>query len=167
MTDTSKVSERRKLHFHSMCEILEDVESLGRSEIRATGNWTPAQIVGHVNTLIVMSIDGFTFRAPRVLRAAGRVLRSYFLKNGLKPGISRPPGTDDLVPSAELSWDEAVEHLRETIARLENGARMTQPSPIFGKLSHEQWEQLHCRHAELHFGFMHPVRADSNGPSDG
>ena len=21
----------------------------------------------------------------------------------------------------------------------------------------EQWEQLHCRHAEMHFSFMHPA----------
>ena len=35
--------------------------------------------------------------------------------------------------------------------------RMKHPSPVLGKLSHEQWEQLHCRHAELHLSFLHPA----------
>jgi hypothetical protein len=33
---------------------------------------------------------------------------------------------------------------------------MTATSPVLGRLSHEQWVQFHCRHAEMHFSFMHP-----------
>lgn len=160
MTRASHVPARRQLHFRSMSDILHDVEVLNSQKIQTTGNWSPAQIVAHVNEFIVMSLDGFTFQAPRVLRAAGRLMRGYFLKKGFKPGIKTPPGADGLQPSSNISWDEALAGLRQTMQRLENGERMTRPSPIFGKMTHEQWEQLHCRHAELHFGFMHPMSSD-------
>ena len=41
------------------------------------------------------------------------------------------------------------------MARIEGGERMSKPSPVFGPMTHEEWEQLHCRHAELHFSFIH------------
>jgi hypothetical protein len=27
---------------------------------------------------------------------------------------------------------------------------------MLGKLSIDEWNRLHCRHAELHLSFMHP-----------
>jgi len=144
-----------------MRDILEHVESLKPNELHTSGNWTPAQIVAHVNQLIVMSLDGFHFRLTWLFRAVMRPLRGYFLKHGLPSGVKFPKGADDLAPPEDISWVQAVEQLRAAMRRLEHGERMNQPSPVFGKLTHEQWEQLHCRHAELHFGFMHPASADS------
>lgn len=46
--------------------------------------------------------------------------------------------------------------LRRQIQRVQDGERFTQASPIFGKLSHEQWVNLHLKHAELHLGFLDP-----------
>jgi hypothetical protein len=28
------------------------------------------------------------------------------------------------------------------------------PSPFFGTLTNEEWDALHCRHAELHLSFI-------------
>jgi hypothetical protein len=28
------------------------------------------------------------------------------------------------------------------------------PSPLFGELTIDEWNQLHCRHAELHLSFI-------------
>jgi hypothetical protein len=30
------------------------------------------------------------------------------------------------------------------------------PSPFLGELTREQWDQLHCRHCELHLSFILP-----------
>jgi len=27
---------------------------------------------------------------------------------------------------------------------------------MFGRYSHEEWNQFHCRHAELHLSFVQP-----------
>jgi hypothetical protein len=34
---------------------------------------------------------------------------------------------------------------------------MTARHPVLGKLTHEEWTQLHLRHAELHLSFAVPV----------
>jgi hypothetical protein len=30
------------------------------------------------------------------------------------------------------------------------------PSPFLGELTRDQWDQLHCRHCELHLSFLIP-----------
>ncbi len=157
MVDTAKVQERRSLTFSSMQEILDDVEYLASGDPPAsTGNWTPAQIMQHLTIVINCSIDGFP--APKVslpMRLIGRLMRKKALNNPLSPGIRFPKNLQYLEPRTKLTWEEAVDDFRAAMARLDT-LTMTHRSPIFGKLSHDQWVQLHCRHAELHFGFIHP-----------
>ena len=162
--DHVQSGDRRTLHFDSVNDILRDVEKLNHGEIITTGNWSAAQIVLHINEIIVMSLDGFTFKAPWVLRVIGRLTRPYFLKRGFKPGFKVPPNAPSLIPPSDTAWTEALEAIRHTVQRIRNGERMTVPSPLFGKLTHEQWEQFHCRHAELHFSFMHPATPASSSP---
>jgi len=33
---------------------------------------------------------------------------------------------------------------------------MTVDHPFLGALDDAQWRRLHCRHAEMHFGFLDP-----------
>jgi hypothetical protein len=154
--DTRQVAERRMLRFAAMREILADAEALDAGgDVRATGNWTPAQIVAHVAELIRLSLDGFTEKAPLPLRLLGPpLIRVMGLQRPWKPGIKVPKPFATLSPPPELAWEEALTALRTAIGRVEGGARMTARSPIAGRLAHEQWEQLHCRHAELHFSFL-------------
>jgi hypothetical protein len=74
----------------------------------------------------------------------------------MRPGLKFPRKFAFLAPHAAVTWEDAVEYIGQTIARLRSD-RMTKPSPLLGRLSHEQWVQLHCRHAEMHFSFMHPA----------
>jgi hypothetical protein len=158
MHKTSKVTDRRQLRFSSMRDIFDDVEYLASGDPpRTTGNWSCGQIVQHVAMLINFSIDGFP--APRLalpLRILGRLMRKRALADPMRAGIRFPRKWTFLAPDGAILWEDAVEYMNETMARLDTG-RMTAPSPILGKLSHEQWEQLHCRHAEMHFSFMHPA----------
>ncbi|MHC4102643.1 MAG: DUF1569 domain-containing protein [Planctomycetota bacterium] len=158
MVKTSKVTDRRELQFSSMPDILEDVAYLASGDPpRTTGNWSGGQIVQHVAMLINLSIDGFP--APRLalpMRILGRLVRKRALVNSMSAGIRFPRKWAFLAPDGAITWEDAVEYMNETMSRLGTD-RMTAPSPILGKLSHEQWEQLHCRHAEMHFSFMHPA----------
>jgi hypothetical protein len=31
------------------------------------------------------------------------------------------------------------------------------PNVIFGPMSHQEWQSMHLRHAELHLGYLHPA----------
>ncbi len=157
MTDTRQVTERRELHFNSMGDILNDVEYMAAGDPpRSTGNWTSAQIVQHVGLTIDFSIEGFPVpKAPLLLRIACRLLRKKLLRDPMKPGVTLPPKFARLRPQTRVTWDEAVDGFRVAMTKLDT-KRMTCRSPVFGKLSHEQWEQLHCRHAEMHFSFIAP-----------
>ena len=166
MIKTSKVTERRQLQFSSMQDILADVEYLDSGDPpRTTGNWTAAQIVQHVAKLINLSIDGFPIpKAPLPLRVVGRLIRSRALIKPWRPGSKFPKSFTFLEPDPEISWLQAARYLRDTFDRLESD-RMTAPSPLLGPLSHEKWEQFHCRHAEMHLGFVHGEGVTSSTPS--
>ena len=77
----------------------------------------------------------------------------YILRHGMRPGFKLPRRFAFLQPEPAVSWGQAVDDLRAAVDRAETH-RMTHPSPVFGRLSHEQWVRLHCRHAEMHFGFL-------------
>jgi hypothetical protein len=157
VTDTRKVTERRELRFSSMGDILNDVEYAASGDPPpSTGNWTSAQIVQHVGRVIDYSIEGFpTPKAPLLLRIAVRLMRRKVLRDPWKPGIKLPPRFARLAPEPRVTWDEAVDAFRATMVKLDT-RRMTARSPLFGRLSHDQWEQIHCRHAELHLSFIQP-----------
>ncbi len=161
MVDTKRVAERRELHFHTLADILRDVEELGAvtsetgESVCADGNWTPAQIVEHVTIFLTGAIDGFSFQAPLVLRIIVKFFRNGILTKPMKPGIKLPANMSVVLPDPETTWDDAVAALRSALARIDAGERMTQPSPLLGAMRHEDWVDLHCRHAEMHFSFMH------------
>ncbi len=155
--NTRHVADRRTLRFGRLGDILADVEALDRSEHRrALGNWTPAQVVDHVAAFIDASLDGFPeakLAAP--LRWFGALMKSRALNRPLPAGFKIPnPLRARFAPKERVSWLEAVDHLRRTVGRVEAGERMTHPSPLLGELGHEQWVQMHCRHAEMHLSFI-------------
>ncbi|MHC4427929.1 MAG: DUF1569 domain-containing protein [Planctomycetota bacterium] len=156
MINTRRVKERRRLHFDSIQDLVDDVLQLDGTQVTTTGNWSAPQIVQHVAKLINFSIDGFPAKAPLMIRLAGRLMRNRSLAKTLPAGFRLPTKFTFLEPDADVEWDDAVTYLRETIGRLQN-ERMDAPSPVLGKMTHEEWERLHCRHAEMHFSFIHPT----------
>ena len=155
MVDTRKVTGRRTLEFSTMADILEDVKYLDSGDPpRAIGNWTSAQIVQHVAKLVGYSLDGFPVpKGPLLPRIVLRFMRHSALTKPMRPGIMFPHRFGFLAPDKAIAWEEAVDTLRRNIARVDT-EKMKHPSPILGKLTHEQWVQMHCRHAEMHFSFI-------------
>ena len=86
-----------------------------------------------------------------------RLLKSSALRNTMRAGFKIPKSFASMAPDPDVSWDDALAHLRRAIERIDNGERMTAVSPFLGPLTHEEWEKLNCRHAEMHFSFMHPA----------
>jgi uncharacterized protein DUF1569 len=149
--------KRRKLHLHSLDDILNDAKTFAAPGLNQIGNWTPSQIVGHVAAVIDSSVEGFTFKLPVPVRLLGRLMRRWFLAKGFPAGIKMPGNVPTAFkPPADLSIQQAIEQLASSIDKA-NQKRMNAASPVLGKINHEQWVQLHCRHAELHFSFLSPI----------
>jgi hypothetical protein len=153
--NTTKVENRRQLHFHTVGDILADVERLNQGKIKALGNWSSGQVLRHLTLVMNGSIDGFPFRLSWPLRLMGRLFRNRVLTKGMTPGYQlNGPAAEAFLPPA-TTWEEGLQAYRQAIHRQQTETKR-EPSPFFGAMTREQWEQLHCRHAELHLSFLVP-----------
>ena len=120
----------------------------------ATKGWTPAQTVWHVASFIRGSLDGCPFKMPLPMRLMGKGMRlmglDRMLNRPIPPGFKIPPQASMFNPSADVTMDQACELMNTCLDRIDHGEKMTHPSPLLGKLTHEQWTKMHLRHAELH-----------------
>lgn len=147
---------RRELHFENLDQILTDAVEITSGGYTTTGQWTGAQIITHVAGLIGVANRGADFAVPLPLRIVGRLLKPLHARP-LKPGITMPKmARPSLAPPTDTTLDQAITLLRNEVNEA-NNKPMSYPSPIFGRLTHDQWVALHCRHAELHFSFIRPA----------
>ncbi len=156
--NTSQVAERRPLHFHCLEDILADVEHLAKSrDIRTLGNWSAGQLLQHLAVVMEKSIDGFRFRLPAVVRWVARLLlKRRFLIRPMAAGIRLPAKAWTEVAPPPTSWQEGLQSIRHALKRLQTATNRA-PHPAFGPLTSDEWNQLHCRHAELHLSFLIPM----------
>lgn len=150
----------RQLSFATFSELSHEVDRLeaaqANGDIVTHGNWSAGQIFEHVGRFIRFTYDGFPFKAPWYVALMGRAMKPFLGKMKLKPGsFTLPPDVaEHLVPDDSVTFEQGLSTLRQQIARVENGERMEQPSPLFGKLGHERWTRMHLDHAAMHMGFI-------------
>ena len=155
--DTTKVADRRSLHFDRLEDISADLDRLAASgEVRALGNWSPGQLLKHLATTLNKSIDGFENPLPGFVRVIFRTfLKKRFLTGPMSAGFKLPKkALAELVP-APVSFEDGLQFLRQAIHRLQTETQRA-PNPVLGPLTVEEWNQLHCRHCELHLSFLVP-----------
>lgn len=143
----------------ALAEELDRLESASAAgTLRRTGSWSLGQCCQHIGKFFNGALDGFDGKAPLPLR----VLAKMFIKRkalGPEPmpgGINLPAAASALLPDPDISDEAGLAFLREPIARVGRGERFKHPSPLFGKLTHEQWMTLQLKHAALHLGFLDP-----------
>lgn len=155
--DTAKVAGRRQLQFHSIDDILADVERLASAKaVRPLGNWSSGQVLRHLTIVMNGSIDGAPKMMPKLVQQMIRLLaKRRFLDKPMAPGFKLPPKAAMLIPP-QTSWEEGLDAFRRTVRRLKTES-VRMPHPAIGSLTHEEWDRLHCRHAELHLSFLVPV----------
>lgn len=156
--DTTKVTGRRPLRFESLADIRADIDRLANArEVRTLGNLSAGQNLKHVATIMNRCIDGFTTRPPWIVRFIVQTfMRTKFLTKPMSAGFKLPKAAAaELIPAPPVLFDEGVASLRAAIDRL-NATTTRSPSPVLGVLSVDEWNQLHCRHAELHLSFLLP-----------
>lgn len=156
----TKQSPRRKLVFRKLDEAIAEAEALARAETEgrlvAHGNWTLGQAIGHLAVWITYNFEGLPPGAkapPAPVRWVMHLVRGVVL-NGRMPAGTNLPGVKGGTYATEvMETSRALELLRTSYARLKASAP-TNPNPLFGKLTHSEWQALHMRHAELHLGFF-------------
>ncbi len=151
--DTKSVATRRQVHYNRLEDIIADAECMVDCNARTVGNWSRGQIFRHLATAMNQSIDGMDLTPPWFLRLGARLLKKRLLTKPLSPGFRLPRKTK-LLPEP-VSDQQGLQELREAVARLRADSTR-KPSPLLGDLSLEEWDQLHCRHAELHMSFIVP-----------
>jgi hypothetical protein len=146
----------------SMAEFRQEIEGLEiarqRGNLKRSGNWSLDQCCQHLGRWIEFSFDGFPFQYPLRYRLLGRLLRlvswRWLLRMALRPGFRNPPSVRAVEPDSSMVEGHGAAYLLQQISRIEGGEKMTQPSPVEGRIEHEQWCFFHLRHAELHLSFQ-------------
>lgn len=146
----------RQVHFSTFDELLDDTRRLHAAGYRRGGQWTLGQICEHLAYFIEGSVQGFSLRIPWFVRA---IARRFFLPSMLKHGKMRPGLATPQRPLPEPAADEspAVERLRRAVEQFESHVGPYAPSPIFGRLTPDDWRRLHLIHAAHHLAFLEPV----------
>ncbi len=155
--ETAKVQGRRKLHYQSYQEVIDDAEQLRGRKVRSLGNWSLGQVLKHLGEAMDSSVDGIPFQVPWWVRLAGVLYYRRKLIKGPFPAGFQLPGRArrKLVASPETSYEEGMTRFGEGIAKLASTTARV-PHPAAGTMTADQWDQFHLRHAELHMSFLVP-----------
>ncbi|MFZ9091073.1 MAG: DUF1569 domain-containing protein [Planctomycetaceae bacterium] len=156
---TAKVSNRRSLKLNTLDEILADVEFLDQAPVYSLGNWTPGQNLRHLTVLMLGCLDGIEVQVPFLTRAAVSLIKKRILTRPMSPGLQLPRSASVLLPD-ETSWEDGVQQICSALKRMQVEPQRL-AHPVLGELTREQWDQLHCRHCELHLSFLTHDPADS------
>jgi hypothetical protein len=150
---------RRPLRFETIADVQADLDKIQAAHqagrLRATGNWTPGQILAHVAAWIDYAYDGYPMKPlPAYIQWGMRFVMRKLIRDGLKPGV-RIPGIKGGTTGADaIPTEEGIERLRHSLTRLSSGEVVRFGSPAFGKMSPEECVGLTLRHAELHLSFL-------------
>jgi hypothetical protein len=155
--DTKHATGRRELHFNSYEDVIADAEKLAAGDVTMVGNWSLGQIFKHLAIAYTGSIDGLPFNAPWFVKMMARMfMKKKFLYKSLPSGFQIPDKQrDHLVANDAISTDEGLVALKDAVARLQTESHRVL-HPVFSKLTNEEWDNFHWRHAEMHMSFAAP-----------
>ena len=157
LVDTRRVDGRRLLSFQSYDEMLAEAEHLAGVETRSLGNWSLGQALKHLALSMHLDVDGSPFDAHPIIRLVARVLyRHRLIHVGMPPGFRLPPAMAEQLVPGPTSIEEGLHALREAVERLRHESPRA-AHPLFGRMTAQEWEMFHLRHAELHLSYIVPV----------
>ncbi len=146
--------------FHSLADLNSELDACEAAHragtLRTTGNWSAGQIFEHLANPMRMAFDGFgTVSVPFPVRMAGTLVFKPLLgRSRMRPGIKLPKKARPMLPRDQVPFEEGLVALRKQMARIETGEKMTHPSPVLGRMTHDQWVLLHLDHCRMHMGFI-------------
>lgn len=170
MPVSTKTAFRRDLAFESVEDLERELASLRAANhagtLRASGNWTPGQTLGHLAKWIGFYYDGFPFRASPIIRTLGRLLKKRIINAPFKPGLKFTPKSGSVGDDPEYAFEDGYDRLIAQLDRLRAGESMACDTPLVGPVTHDEAVRIHLNHAALHLSFLHPggaPRLDDRG----
>ena len=163
MKNTAKIKVRRKLRFESPDEALRDTEQLlefeAQGRLEALGNWTLGQTLGHLATWQRFSYEKPPLpAAPLPIKLVLKLFKHRIVNRGMPAGMKMRGTSDGTIGTQAMSADEGMARYRAGWERLLRDPP-TQPSNLFGVLTHDEAVKLNLRHAELHQSFFREGKA--------
>lgn len=156
LVDTKRV-KIREVRLGTLEQWLAEVERIAAADrdgrVRLLGNWTVGQVFGHMAYWLDASFDGYEQRPPLVVRLLGPLMKKGMISKRPKPGFRLPGAPEGTYGTAVMTTEEGLARVRRAIGRLQ-ASTPESPSPVFGRMSRDEWLGLHLRHAELHLGFL-------------
>lgn len=146
--------ERRELTFSSLDRVMPDVDLLLQGH-RLAGNWSLGQICNHLASALQYSVEGFPMRVPWPIRVTlGKILLRRDLRTGkISEGIKLPK---KLLPKPGLDDRAEAEALRAAVRVYSATSDPLVDHPLFGRISRDVWDRLHCIHCAHHLSFLWP-----------
>ena len=145
----------RKLKFKSGEDVITEAERLRDGGYDMLGKWTLGQCCKHLIITMEMSRKGFPFTTPWLVHGLiGPILLRGLLWSGSMPKVGAPAM---LQPGPKEGDDDAVYKLKREWELFEQWDKAMAISPLFGKLTKDQWRKLHLIHAQRHMGFLKPT----------
>lgn len=155
----SKPALARELTFGSLDDLLAEAKRIAVQPEAATGGtWTAAQNIWHVARYIQASVEGYPFTVPWYFKLIGPLMKKRMTTRTMSSGFKTSPEIARQMEPQSFSAEQtamgpAMQKLEEWVAKAKEQGFIP-INPAFGKLTQEQWVDLHCRHAELHFGLI-------------
>lgn len=135
---------RRELVFEDVSRIMPDVRRLHDGPHATLGNWSLAQICKHLADSFEGSMKGFDLRNHRWKRW---FLRRRMLHYAFTKGIPRNTTVDPkLTPPSDVDLEAAVSAMAGAIERYVSYRGKLRAHPLFGRMSREVWDRVHCVH---------------------
>ncbi len=150
----TKMMTRRELNLNSIDEIIAEVGRLQSGGYEKAGNWDLQQICDHLSYYVRGTLEGFSEKAPWLVRmfTGRRRLKKLLRGEPIPAGIPIP---EKLIPLAGGDEGKAAAQLQGLLERLKTQTKVY-PSPLFGTLTKEQWLKLHTLHCNHHLSFLAP-----------
>jgi hypothetical protein len=159
--DTKLVAERRAVHYESLADFLADADRHAAGGAHTLGNWSLAQIFGHLSRSLRVAVEGTDARFPWPARISLRIIRKRFFARPMKPGFRVPWKLERVLrPGAGLSTQRTLQELRAAVSRFESAPQLA-AHPAFGRMTRDEWGQITLWHAELHMSFVVPAPEDA------
>ncbi len=99
-------------------------------------------------------MEGFDLSNHRIKRF---FLKRKMLDVALTKGIPRNWTVDaNLTPPSHVDLEPAVEALSRAVNRYEKHGGKLHAHPLFGSLSRDVWDRVHCVHGAHHLRFVIP-----------
>lgn len=148
------MNQRRQLQFASFDDLVADLQHL-KAGWQTVGRWSLGQICQHLQLFFDGSMNGFRFTMPWYYRIGAPLVLRYTLKKRRMPAGVKTPAP----PPSSPQDIPAVDSLLETIAAYRRQTLPLHPSPLFGDIGREKWDQLHLVHCAHHLSFAIPTVA--------